>query len=82
MTSVELRLNLPDRLAQDAAKMGLLEPENLQTLLREAVRSRRIAHLATARQRVADAGITAMSLEEIQAEVDAERAERRGSASG
>jgi hypothetical protein len=82
MTSVELRLNLPDRLAQDAVKMGLLEPENLQTLLREAVRSRRIAQLATARQRVADAGITAMSLEEIQAEVDAERAERRGLASG
>ncbi len=27
MTTLELKLNLPDRLAQDAAQMGLLEPE-------------------------------------------------------
>lgn len=80
MTSVELRLNLPDRLAQDLAQMGLLEPASLQALLREAVRTRRIAQLASARQRVADAGIAPMSLEAIQEEVDAVRAERRGMA--
>ena len=34
--------------------------------------------LASARQRVADAGIAPMSLEAIQEEVDAVRAERRG----
>ena len=77
MTTLELKLNLPDRLAQDAAQMGLLNPDSLQTLLREAVRSRRIAQLALARQRVAEAGIVPISLEEIQAEVDAYRAEQR-----
>ena len=70
MTTLELKLNLPDRLAQDAAQMGLLDPDSLQTMLREAVRSRRIAQLALARQRVAEAGIAPMSLEEIQAEVN------------
>lgn len=77
MTTLELKLNLPDRLAQDAAQMGLLQPDSLQTLLREAVRSRRIAQLAEARLRVAAAGIAPMSLDEIQVEVDAYRAGHR-----
>lgn len=82
MTTLELKLNLPDRLAQDAAQMGLLEPDSLQTLLREAVRGRRIAQLAEARKNVAAAGFPPMSLDEIQAEVDAYRAERRSQATG
>lgn len=77
MMTLELKLNLPDRLAQDAALMGFLEPDNLQTLLHEAVRSRRFAQLAAARKRVSAAGIPPMSLDEIQAEVDAYRAEPR-----
>lgn len=77
MKTLELKLDLPDRLAQDAAKMGLLDPDSLQTMLREAVRSRRIAQLALARQRVAEAGISPMSLDQIQEEVDVDRAERR-----
>lgn len=80
MTTLELKLNLPDHLAQDAAQMGLLEPDSLQTLLREAVRNRRIAQLALARERVAEAGIAPISLEEIQVEVDGYRAERRNMA--
>ncbi|MCX7200515.1 MAG: hypothetical protein NTW37_21640 [Proteobacteria bacterium] len=54
---------------------------SLQRLLREAVRSRRIAQLALARQRVAKAGVEPMSLEEVQAEVGAVRAERRNAVS-
>lgn len=80
MTTLELKLNLPDRLAQDAAQMGLLSPDSLEMLLREAVRTHRIAQLALARQRIAEAGIAPMSLEEIQEEVDAVRAERRNKA--
>ena len=80
MTTLELKLNLPDRLVRDAKQMGLLEPDNLQTLLREAVRNRRITQLAEARKRVAAAGIPPMSLDEIQSEVDAYRAERRSQA--
>lgn len=82
MATLELKLDLPDRLAKDAAQMGLLSPDSLQTLLREAVRSRRIAQLAKARQLVAEAGVAPMSLEEIQEEVDAVRAQPRDKAAG
>lgn len=77
MTMLELKLNLPDQLAKDAAQMGLLKPDSLQMLLREAVRKRRIAQLAEARERVAAAGIEPMTPEEIQEEIDAYRAEQR-----
>ncbi|GHU27242.1 hypothetical protein AGMMS50256_06680 [Betaproteobacteria bacterium] len=80
MTTLELKLNLLDRLAQDAVQMGLLEPESLQSLLREAVRNRRVTQLAEARRRVAAAGIPPLSLNEIQAEVEAYRAEHRSAA--
>lgn len=80
MTTLELKLNLPDRLAQDAAQMGLLEPECLQSLLLEAVRSRRVMQLAEARRRVAAADIPPLSLDEIQAEVEAYRAAHRSAA--
>jgi len=82
MTILELKVELPDRLARDAARMGLLSPDSLQTLLREAVRRRRVAQLTLARQRVAEAGIEPMSLDEIQTEVDALRAQRRNATAG
>ena len=81
MTTLDIKLNLPDSLAQEAARMGLLEPDSLQALLREAVRSRRIARLAEARQRIAAAGIPPLTMEEIQAEIETARAERRAKAS-
>jgi hypothetical protein len=77
MATLELQLNLPDSLAKDTTQMGLLDPESLQTLLREAVRRRRIAQLTQAHQRVAQADIAPMRLEEIQIEVDVVRAEQR-----
>ena len=81
MTTLDIKLNLPDSLAREAARMGLLEPDSLQALLREAVRSRRMARLAEARQRIAAAGIPPLTMEEIQAEIEADRAERRAKAS-
>lgn len=82
MTTLELKLSLPDGLAKDAASMGLLDPDSLQALLREAVRNRRIAKLTEARKKIAAAGIPPMMMEEIQAEIDADRAERRTKAAG
>lgn len=77
MTKLQVKLELPDPLAKEAETMGLLEPQALQALLREAVRNRRIARLAEARRKIAAAGIPPMTMEEIQAEIDAVRAERR-----
>ena len=77
MTTLEIKLNLPDGLAQEAARMGLLEPASLQALLREAVRTQRIARLAEARKKIAVAGIAPLTMEEIQTEIETDRAERR-----
>lgn len=77
MTTLEVKLDLPDALAVEVKRMGLLDPANLQTLLRDAVRSRRLAKLAEARQNIAAAGIAPLTMEEIQAEVEADRSERR-----
>jgi hypothetical protein len=73
----ELTVTLPDALAKEAARLGLLEPQNLQALLADAVRTQRLARLAEARARIVAAGIEPLSMEEIEAEIAADRAEQR-----
>lgn len=82
MTMLQVKLNLPDGLAKEASNLGLLEPQALQTMLREAVRRRHIARLTEARERIAAAGIPPLAMEEIQAKIEAGRAERRSQNSG
>lgn len=77
MTRLDIKLELPDNLAKQAKEAGLLEPKALQILLREEVRRRRIARITAGRSNVATAGIAPISMEEIQAEIDADRVERR-----
>jgi hypothetical protein len=76
-TTVEVKLDLPDALAQEVARMGLLEPDALQAMLREAVRARRIERLSEARKKIAAAGVPPLTMEEINAEIKADRTERR-----
>lgn len=79
MTTLQLKLDLPDTLAKEATSLGLLEPKALQAMLREAVRRRRIMRLTEGRERVAAAGVPPLTMEEIQAELEADRAVRRNS---
>ena len=44
MTTLELKLNLPDRLAREAQAAGLLTPEALSQMLKDAMRRRRSNH--------------------------------------
>ena len=82
MTMLHVELDLPDTLAKEASSLGLLEPKALQALLREAIRNRRLARLAEARKKVAAAGVPPLSMEEIEAEIEADRAERRAKSTG
>ena len=76
MTTVQI--TLPDQLAQDAQAAGLLAPDALEKLLREAMERRAaVNQLFEAMDRAAAMNLPEMSMEEIQAEVDAVRAERR-----
>ena len=75
MTTVHIEL--PDTTAQAASAAGLLTPQALDRLLNEALRKREVANsLLSIADRVATAGIPPMSIEEINAEVKAARAER------
>ncbi len=77
MTTLQVKLDLPDSLAKEATRLGLLEPQALQALLRDAVRNRRVARLTESRLKIAAAGIPPVTMEEIEAEIEADRAERR-----
>lgn len=76
MTTVQI--TLPDQLARDAQAAGLLAPDALEKLLREAMERRAaVDQLFEAMDRSVALNLPEMSMEEIQAEVDAVRAERR-----
>ncbi|MDR6855481.1 hypothetical protein [Variovorax guangxiensis] len=70
MTTVQI--NLPDALAQRARSEGLLSDDAIQRLLEDAMR--RLMQVA---ERLHGANIEPMSEEEIDAEIQAARAERR-----
>ena len=76
MTTIQIEL--PEATAQAARKAGLLTPQALDRLLTDALKRQEAADsLPSIADRVAAAGIEPMSMEEINAEVKAARAERR-----
>lgn len=78
-----IQIELPDATAQAAREAGLLTAPALERLLNEAIRRRQAADaLLSIADRVAAVGIPPMSMEEINAEVKAARAERRQRAGG
>lgn len=75
---MELTVKLPDHLAKEARAAGLLAPQAIEKLLREAIeRRKQIDSFFATVERLRAANTPPMSEEEIQAEVDAVRAERR-----
>ena len=77
MTTLKLKLDLPDRLAREALAAGLLTPEAIKQLLQDAMRRRAGEALLAAAARVAAVGIPPITLEKIQEEVKAVRAARK-----
>lgn len=78
MTTVQI--TLPDALAQEATKAGLLAPEMIERLLRERLRAERIERLKASRATLAAEPLAPMTPEEISAEIDAYRTEQRRAA--
>jgi hypothetical protein len=73
----EVLVRLPDELAQRARRAGLLSDSAIQELLEDAMRRQAGRRLLDVAERIHAAGIPPMSMEEIDAEVKAVRAERR-----
>jgi hypothetical protein len=75
---IKIQIELPDATAKAAREAGLLTPRALAQLLTDAVKRRAAGSaLLKIADRVAAAGIAPMSMNEIDAEVKAVRAERR-----
>ena len=72
---LELKLRLPDSLAREAEANGLLTPQGLEALLREAVQRRHVTQLFEAADRLA--ALPPLTETEVEAELQAARAERR-----
>ena len=72
-----LTINLPDNLAKEAQAAGLLAPAAIETMLRETLRRQHIEELRQSMEKMADADIPPMTMEEIEAEIKAYRQERR-----
>ena len=78
MTTIQIEL--PEATAQAAKAAGLLTPQALERLLSEAIRIRALEQLDAAREKLAADPLPPMSEEEIQAEIEAYRAEKRAAA--
>ena len=77
-----VQITLPDDLARDAAEVGLLSGDNLEQLLRDAVRTLRKSNLRQAMDRMAESSTgPAMSPEDVAVEIAKFRAERRSAPS-
>ena len=73
----ELTVTLPDELAQKAKAAGILNAEGIERALRDALKREAGRKLLGIRKAILTADSPPMSEEEIQAEIDAVRAERR-----
>jgi len=78
----DVRLSLPDSVAREAEAHGLLKPESLESLLREALRKQRIDRLFEAADRLAAVPLPPLTEAEVEAEVQAVRSRQRPSNAG
>ena len=77
MSTMQVKLDIPVRLAREAQAAGLLTPTGIKQVLQEAMRRRAGETLIAAAQRAGKAGGDAPDMDEIVAEVKAVRAARK-----
>ncbi len=82
MTTLELKLNLPDDLAQRAQSAGLLTSEAIESMLCEQLKKRAGEYLRAMWARMPSEELTPEIEQEIVEEVRAARAERRKKSGG
>lgn len=75
-----IQIDLPDATAQAAQAAGLLTPQALERLFAEALRTRSLEQFDSALVKLASDPLPPMSEDEIQAEINAYRVEKRAAA--
>jgi hypothetical protein len=79
MRTLEVKLTLPDNLAQEAEAIGLLKPGVLEGLLRQEIRRYHTDQLFAAADRLASINGAPLTESEVEAEIQAARRERPAS---
>jgi hypothetical protein len=77
MATLELTVTLPEAVAKEAQAIGLLQPEAVERLFRDAIRRRQQEQLFSAADRLAALDLPPLTESELNAEIEAARKERR-----
>ncbi len=77
MTELELKLSLPDQIANQAKAAGLLTSESIERLVRDAIRKAASRRLIEFGKRLREPGTPGIAEAELEAELKAVRAELR-----
>ena len=77
MTELELKLSLPDQIANQAKAAGLLTSEAIERLVRQAIRKAAAERLAAYGKRLREPGGPEFTETELESELKAVRAELR-----
>ena len=77
MTELELKLSLPDKIANQAKAAGLLTSESIERLVREAMRKIAAQRLIEYGERLREPGGPEITEAELEIELKAVRAELR-----
>lgn len=77
-----ITIDLPDELAEEARRHGLLASGAFEAMIRETLRRRSAKELLEAADKLAAGKFPRMTMAEIQEEVNAVRSERRRRATG
>lgn len=77
MTELELKLSLPDRIADQAKAAGLLTSEAIEQLVRQAIRKAAADQLIEYGKRMREPGGLQITPAELESELKAVRAELR-----
>ena len=76
-----IQIELPDQIAQEAERAGLLSPEALEELLRQGLRRKSLDKLFESMDKIAaENDLPYMSPEEVAEEIKIMRAEKRAAA--
>ena len=72
----DIKLDLPENILKEAKEAGLLQPAEVERLLREELRRRRVDELFAAADKLAALDLPPLTDEELEAEITAARKAR------
>lgn len=77
MVTLDIKLQLPENILKEAQQAGLLTPAEIERLLREELRRRRVEELFTAADKLASLELSPLTDSELETEIAIARQSRR-----